>query len=370
MVFLASTLRLGGAERVTGEVSRRLAKRGFDVTWALLREPGAEGERLRAAGLNVQAGLGGARISPAGVLRLLYLLRRTRPGALYCLDHQNAAVAGAMAVDWAGVPRRFLAVHTTGLWGGRPSLPRGIRLALPRFNRVIAVAEGQARYLAEREGVPAEKIAVVRNGIDLSAYRATPERAAQGRSLRDEILAGAGGPLLGVVAALRPEKGHELLLRALAAMAPAHPGARLALIGDGPEREPLAEKARRLGVAGAVSFLGARADVALLLQALDIVVLPSHPAVETLPLSLIEAMAAGRAVVATRVGSVDELVEDGTTGLLVPPGDPEALAAAIARLAGDPSLRDAQGRRGAERAGSFDIEATVDRTAALLTGAA
>ncbi len=368
VVFLASTLKLGGAERITGEVSRRLAGRGVDVLWALLKEPGPEGERLRESGLHLIPDLGRLKIDPLAPFRLAKVFRTHRADALYCLDHQNAVVTGALAARQAKVPRTFVAVHTTGLWGNRPSLPAGVRRALPGFTNVIAVADLQARYLVDREGVPAEKIAVIRNGIDLAAFRATEERRARGAELRAEILGGATGPLIGCVAALRPEKGHPVLFEALARLLAANPNIRLALVGDGAERGRLESLARDGKIDHAVTFLGARDDVADLHQAFDLVVLPSHPSVETLPLSLIEAMAAGRPVVATRVGSVEELVADGITGSLVAPLDVPSLAGALLRLCGDRRLRDEFGRKGVERAEAFDIAATVDGTLALMEG--
>ena len=370
VVFLASTLRVGGAERITGLLSERLRGRGFTTSWALLRDAGAEGLALRARGLEVVDRLAPGRFGFGAIPALAEHLRRVGARALYCLDHQNAVFSGVMAARLAGVPARFVAIHTTGLWGGGRSLPRGVRLVLPGLTRVIAVAEGQARYLREREGVPADKLVVVRNGIDLADFAPTPERQAAGARARAELLAGAPGPLLGVVAALRPEKGHEVLFAALPALLRRRPGLVVACVGDGPARAAVAAAAGAAGVADCVRMLGARSDIPALLQAFDLVVLPSHPAVETLPLSLIEAMAAGRAVVATRVGSVDELVQDGVTGRLVPPADPAALAAALEELLADPARRAVCEAAGRARAAGFTLDATVARTAALLTGCA
>lgn len=367
-LFVASTLRLGGAERVTGEVTRRLTSHGIEATWALLREPGREGLRLREAGMELLDGLGPGRFSPAAALRLRRLIRHRRVAAVYALDHQNAVVATALAASMARVPRRFMAVHTTGLWGGRPSLPFGVRAVLPHYSRIVAVAEAQARYLAEREGVPGERICVIPNGVDIERFTPSPERSARGRALAAELTGSAGGPLLGVVAALRPEKGHRVLLEALPALRRRYPGLSVAFVGEGAERAALEARAGELELTGAVHFLGARDDIADLLAAFDVVVLPSLPEVETLPLALIEAMAAGRPVVATPVGSVGELIEDGAGGFLVPPGDAAALTAALDRLLADDGLRAAFAAKGLATAARYDIRVTVARTAALLKG--
>lgn len=379
VVFLASTLRVGGAERITGQVSVGLARHGIDSRWALLRDAGPEGEALRARGLPLETGLGPSRWAPHNVMRLAAYLKGVRPQALYLLDHQNAVVTGVLAARLAGVPRRFLAVHTTGLWGSdersvRPSLPRGVRTVLPAITRVVAVADAQARYLREVERVPAARIIVIRNGIDVAAFAPGPERTARAEALRQELaprtagVAAAPGPILGVVAALRPEKGHALLLAALAPLWARLPGMCLLLVGEGPERGALEAAVQAAGLGGRVRFLGNRPDVADLLALFDVVALPSHPAVETLPLAVMEAMAAGKPVVATRVGSLAELVDDEVTGRLVPPNDAAALGAALEPLLADAALRERYGRAGRIRAAEFRIEETIARTAALLEG--
>jgi len=156
------------------------------------------------------------------------------------------------------------------------------------------------------------------------------------------------------VARLRPPKDVMTLVRAIALLPPG--SARATVVGDGPERADLAEEVRRLGVEGAVDLVGEREDVADLLAAADVFALPTLS--EGLPMSVLEAMAAGLPVVAAAAGGVPELVEDGQTGILVPPGRPDALAAALGRLAADPALRRRLGGAGRRRAEAhFDIEA-------------
>jgi glycosyltransferase involved in cell wall biosynthesis len=157
-------------------------------------------------------------------------------------------------------------------------------------------------------------------------------------------------------ARLHQQKGHAYLLTAAALV----PDATFVLAGDGPLRAELEQRARELGVAGRCLFLGERADVPDLLAAADLFLLPSLW--EGLPLSVLEAMAAGRPVVATAIGGTDEAVTDGVTGLLVPPRDPAAIAAAIARLRDDPGLAErlaAAGRARVER--EFSSRATAER---------
>jgi len=366
VAFVASRLALGGAERLTGEVSERLAARGHHVVWLLLRDRGPEGERLASRGLAVEHGLGPWRFDPFASGRLAGRLRHHAVDAAWCLDHQNAAVNLAMAMRGLPQLRAYLAIHTTGLWGGGSSLPRGMRAALPAFTRIVAVADAQKCYLVDQLAIPAERVVVVRNGIDVAAFATTPERRAKAGALRAGWGIPAGAPVLGVVAALRPEKGHADLFKVLGAAPPPLREAHLVLVGDGPEEFALKDLAAR--TAGRIHFLGARSDVADILPAFDLVVLPSKPLVETLPLSVMEAMAAGRPVVATRVGALDELIEDGVTGRLVPPNDPGALAAALNDLLGDPAQRETLGAAAARRASAGDLENTVEAMTALLGG--
>jgi len=369
LAFVASTLALGGAERITGEVSERLAARGHEVVWLLLRDPGAEGERLASRGLSIESGLGRWRFDPFTPGRLAARLRAHGIEAAWCLDHQNAVVNLALAARRVpGLSRLFLAVHTTGLWGGGSSLPRGFRAVLPAFTKVVAVAEGQRRYLVDELGLPSGQVVVVRNGIDVGWFAAAPERTARAVALRRSWARDLPGPVVGIVAALRPEKGHLDLIEILAANVDRLGPMQLVLVGDGPMRESIARRAAELNVPA--HFLGARADVADLLPAFDLVVLPSRPVVETLPLSVMEAMAAGRPVVATRVGALDELIEEGVTGWLVPPMDPTALADRLAACLADPGEMTRVGENAARRAREFDIEATVEAMEQLLAGRA
>ncbi|HEX7880421.1 MAG TPA: glycosyltransferase, partial [Candidatus Eisenbacteria bacterium] len=366
VAFVASRLALGGAERITGEVSERLAARGHQVVWLLLRDRGPEGERLAARGLNVEHDLGSWRFDPFTSGRLAGRLRHHRIESAWCLDHQNAAVNLALALRGAPDVRAFLAIHTTGLWGGGSSLPGGMRAALPAFTNVMAVADAQKRYLIDHLSIPAERVVVIRNGVDVAAFATTAERRANADALRATWGIPSGAAVLGVVAALRPEKGHADLFSILGRESPLGQ-THLVLVGEGDERSPLEALAARLAP-GRIHFLGARADVADILPALDVVVLPSKPLVETLPLSVMEAMAAGRPVVATRVGALEELIEDGVDGRLVPPDDNGALSGTLVDLLSNQAERERLGAAAARRATQFDIERTVEAMTDLLGG--
>lgn len=218
------------------------------------------------------------------------------------------------------------------------------------IDRYIAVSDEVARRFTSELHVPARKVRVVRNGIDTTAAT----RVLANGGLRAELLEGSPGPLLLTIARLHPQKGHQHLLAAMREL----PEATLALAGDGPAREALQSLARDLGIEDRVRFLGHRSDVADLLGTCDVFVLPSL--YEGLPLSVLEAMAAGKPIVATSVGGTDEAIADGIDGMLVPPADPVRLAAALRALLRDPSVMTRLGHAARESAQrNFSVEAMV-----------
>jgi glycosyltransferase involved in cell wall biosynthesis len=237
------------------------------------------------------------------------------------------------------------------------------RLLAPLTDAFIAVAEPHARYLAANEGCPAAKLRVIPNGVDVDRFCPRPPNA----ELRKLLGLPDGAPTVGIVAALRPEKNHPLFLGAAARVLKAVPQARFLVVGDGPQREELQALARLLAVSDAVHFLGTRSDVPELLALIDVLALTSH--MEANPVSILEAMAAGKPVVATRVGSVDRVVQEGRTGRLVSPGNEEELAMRLIELLRDPAAAADLGRAGRQFVVQHaSIERMVARYEELLSG--
>jgi len=283
-----------------------------------------------------------------GIVRLVRAIRAEAPEIFHAhLSWPLACKHGVLGARLARVP----AVVGTAQLYTTPGDLRQARFRLRGLRRIIAVSrEVEERYLRDL-GVPARRLAVVPNGIPVPPALHPPNPA-----LRAELARGRPDCLVLTPARLHQQKGHAYLLAAAALV----PGATFVLAGDGPLRAELEQRARELGVASRCLFLGERADVPDLLAAADLFLLPSLW--EGLPLSVLEAMAAGRPVVATAIGGTDEAVTDGVTGLLVPPRDPAAIAAAIARLRDDPGLAErlaAAGRARVER--EFSSRATAER---------
>ncbi|MFH1143718.1 MAG: glycosyltransferase [Candidatus Eisenbacteria bacterium] len=361
--FLVSTLVTGGAERQLQHLILGLGP-AFAPHLYCLREPGAIGEQLREHGIPMRCGLGPGRPpAPWNLVRLARHLRTDGIHILYCLDHTNAVVVGTLAAGLAGGLPVLVAVHTTGQWG-RPSIPRPMRLVLRGITRFLAIAETQRRYLVETEGIPAAKITVIRNGIPPLDPDRLPDKSAARAALGIEA---GEGPVVGILAMLRPEKAHENFLAAARLLLQRFPRAVFLIIGEGARRAALEELAASLGLARQTRFLGLRKDVPQILPALDLSVLSSHPRVETLPLSQMEAMSLGIPVVATRVGALHELIDEGVEGHLVAPQDPTALAEAMIDLLADPERKALAGRAARARIlREFNVERVARETETVI----
>lgn len=356
LAILADSLVVGGAERVLQALAEDLPGEGFSVRVGCLRAAGPVGEELRRAGVEVDDQVAPSTRSPLSTVRVARWLGRTGAEVAYLLDHSNVLWHGRLAAAWRAIPQ-VCAVHRTRRADGSASLGLSDRLLGRLSNAVIAVSEGHADYLATEEGIDRRRLAVVHNGVDCDRF------GGDGRAARSRFGLPPTGFLWGLVAALRPEKNHEMALRVLAR----EPAGELVLVGSGAREEPLRELAGQLGVEGRVHWLGRVDDVPGLLPALDLVALTSHPAVETFPLSLLEAMASGRPVLATAVGSLDEMVIDGETGYLVPAGDEDSFLERLRRLRTDEPLRARLGEAGRIRVREhFTRARMVARTAEIL----
>jgi glycosyltransferase involved in cell wall biosynthesis len=348
---------VAGGQAIALRLAQAACERDHDVAF-VAPEPGPFVDRVRADGIPVHL-LSVRRTYQVGkAVRLARLLHREQADVLHTHTLAAANVLGRVSARLAGVPV-ISHLHIENLFrrATRPLLRRLDNTTARLCARLVAVSE-DTRRAYERQGYPEHRIEVVLNGVELDARGAAAD-------LRSELGIPPGAPLVGEVARLCDVKGQRELIEAIASV----PEARLVLVGadlerDGAFEAELRREADRLGVRDRVVFAGRRDDVGGLLGQLDVVALPSWT--EGLPLVLLEAMARGRAVVATSVGGTPEAVTDGETGLLVPPRDPEALAQAIRRLLADPDLRgrlgDAGRRRVAER---FSADAMCRRVLEL-----
>ena len=344
--LLSSTLVTGGAERIVAALATGLPGRGFDTVALCLRERGTVGDELAASGVEMHDNLARGRFDPLAPIRAARLLRRDPGGVLYALDHHDALFTGAAAGILAGLRHRVMPLHSTGLWGRSRSLTASDRMASRFYERVVALAGTHADWIARREGIDRRRIVVVNNGVDTDRFR--PPEPGERERLRGELGIAPERYVVVVVAKLRPEKNHVMLLDAIERLGGRIPGLLLLVVGAGEEEARLRSRVETRRLEDAVRFLGLRTDVERLLRAADVSALPSHPVVETFPLTVLEAMASGLPVVATRVGSIEEMLTNGEEGLLTAPGDAAAFGEAIARL-DDGDLRASMGGKARRR---------------------
>jgi glycosyltransferase involved in cell wall biosynthesis len=319
-VFITS-FHPGGTERQMTELVERMDRQRFDVQVACFHREGSWLPRVEAcAPVTAFPIRGFAR--PATLARAAAFARWCRARrigvVLACDLYANAFALPSAAL--AGVPARI---------GSRRELnpdktPAQIALQRQAYrcaHAVVANSRAAARQL-EHEGLSSSRIRIVPNGISMDRFPPRP------------VLLRPATTIV-TVANLRAEKAHDVLIAAAARLARRHPQLRFLVAGDGPRAAELRALAARLGVDRRVEFLGHREDVPALLAGADVFVLPSRS--EAFPNGAIEAMAAGLPVVASRVGGLLDLVDEGRTGLLVPPDDPAALASAIESLVASPA---------------------------------
>jgi glycosyltransferase involved in cell wall biosynthesis len=347
VLHVAESAGLGGGEAYLIRLAGAIDRRRFALA-VVVPEPGPLTERLAALTVpTFVIPLHARLLSPRTLRTLVRVFRRERP-VIVQSHGARTNVYTRIAARLAGVPVVLATVHNSLFDYEVGALRRGLyvaaeRLTAPLAHRVVAVSRAVARDLVERYRLPAAQIVVIPNGIDPAAFvPARPQEAT-----RAALGLPSEARLIGLVGRLTRQKGPDVLIAALPPLVSAWPDLRCLFVGDGVLGEELRGRAAAHAVGSHCMFLGPRSDVADLMAILEVVVLPSRS--EGLPFALLEAMAVAKPVVATRVGGSSEVVEDGRTGLLVPPEDPAALAQALRRLLNDPVEAAAMGRRGRER---------------------
>ena len=339
---LAGSAAYGGGERYLELLFDRLDHARYRAL-LICPEPGPFVRRMKERGVETQLVHLAPLFNPLALWRLTRLLVRERVTILQT-HGARANFYGRIAGRLAGVPVIISTVHNSLKDYEVRSLRRGLytfllRVTLPLVHRIICVSDANRSDLIDECPAAEARIQTVYNGVDPSAFPSHPDR----QKVREE-LGIVSGPVLVMIARLTEAKGHQYLLQALPGLLETWPQLCCVCVGDGELRDELHRLAGELEVERACRFVGVREDIADILAAADVVVLPSLS--EGFPFVLLEALAMGCPVVASRVNGVPELIDDHKTGLLVPARDPQALTAAIREVLSDPTAASKMGAAG------------------------
>ena len=341
----------GGMENILVKGLLHSDAQKYRHTVCCVIEEGGLANRLRKAGIDVFVSSKRNRWDLSYPFRLASMLRKYQVDVVH--TYSGVYRDGCLAARLARVPVNVHSDH--GRFYPNQRRARWTHRFMTGFrDEVVCVSEDLRAFLIQDVGIPAEKVSVIYNGVEANAHRAlsSPDVLKRNLGLAEDCLT------VGIVGRLVPVKNHRVLLEAIPSVLAAVPKVRLLVVGDGPLRQDLEALAEDLKISDRVLFLGHRSDVPELLCIMDVVALSSLH--EGNSIALLEAMEAGRPVVATAVGGNPELVVDGVTGLLVPPGEPEPLARAIVELLKDGPRRRAMGIAGRARVEKhFSIDAMV-----------
>lgn len=346
-------LTVGGTEGQLLELASRLDSRRFSVLVCSLKGERPLVGEMKARGVRVVTLDGRGPWDIRVLFRLAGLIRQERPDILHAfLGWAN--LAASVVGRPLGVPVIIWSYRDLEIWKTRVQWLVD-RLAVRWADAVTCCSDAVRQFVLAHLKGQERKCSTVHNGVDLESFRSPRAAGRRELGLRDD------SPVIGAVARLdEPKKGLAVLLHALAQLAGegGTPPWQLLLVGDGPARGDLQRLAARLGLSDRVVFAGQRRDVASVLPLMDLFVCPSL--YEGFGIAIVEAMASGRPVVASATGGITEIVAQGETGLLVPPGDVAALADAIRRLLSHPDQARAMGKNGRQRAHEkFSIETAV-----------
>ena len=336
-MFLLTSMPIGGAETLLVNLVRRFDPTRITPLIGCLKENDVLGAELENE-ISIFENLIHHKYDFAVTGRLRKLFKKENIDAVITVGAGDKMFWGRLAARRASVPVILSALHSTGWPDGVGRLNRLLTGITDGF---IAVAKQHAQYQIEQEKFPEHKVFLIPNGIDTDHFTFNTESRVQ---WRQDLNIPADAPVVGIVAALRPEKNHDLFLRAAKLTLQNNPNAHFVIAGDGDERNRLEALSNTLNIDSNVHFIGSTQDISGVLSMLDVFSLTSHN--EASPVSIMEALSCQRPVVSTDVGSIDESVKEDKTGYLVLPGDSDKLSERWAQLLSDPALRSRLGEAG------------------------
>jgi glycosyltransferase involved in cell wall biosynthesis len=359
ILHIISTLHVGGVENQLALILGKYDRRKLSPLVCSLSDKGEIGREIEESGIEV------IPLKKLGhqfnwtIVRDIYKLIKTRDVKIVRTHQYHANLYGRLAAWLAKVPCIVASVHN--VYTQDKKLHRRIinRFLSGFTDRVVAVSETVKRDIVKYDGLRADKVTVIYNGIDAQRFFNI-----SGNSMRANLRIPPEAPVIGTVGRLTIQKGQKYLLDAVAMLREKFPQILLLIVGDGPIRDELGSRIKALGIDKNAILLGTRRDIPQLLSAMDIFVLPSLW--EGLGTSLIEAMAAGKAVIATDIAPFREIINSQKVGILVPVEDSKAVASSIELLFNNKTLAETFGRSAKERVFShFTVDITVNRYVSL-----
>jgi glycosyltransferase involved in cell wall biosynthesis len=333
ILFVITSTRVGGAEKMLFEVAKHLKEEGVAIQVCVLKEKGPYAAKLESFGVPVCSlsigeakGIRGVLACLLGLPRLIRVMRGFKPQIVHAFLFR-ANLLARIAAPLSRVPINVSSIRI--IENQRPYYFALDRWTSFLVTRHVAVSQRVKEVTCRRSRIADDQVSVIRNGIQIEEVRGKrTNSAASAAGVAKPVRCFAkNGLVCGTVARLDPQKGLSFLLRGFAILAREFPSLQLVFVGEGPERSSLECLATELSISNRVRFTGLAANPFVYLRQMDVFVLPSL--YEGLPNALLEAMSVGIPVVATRVGGVDEVVQDQETGLLIPPGNSEAIAEAV-----------------------------------------
>ena len=357
VLFCLDTFHVGGTELNAVRTLERLTARGIEVHVACLREEGPLLERVQRANVPIHRFSIPSLLSLHTIAEGVRFREFVRRGG-YDIVHAHDMYSNMLFVPWARLAGNAGVIASRRWWNDMPRVAHRVlnRWSYHFAHRVLVNSPAIGSLVQHGEHIAGDRVVVITNFVDHEMFNAPAESYLQ--RMRSALAITADAIVIGIVANLHEVKEHWVLLDAVARLTPRWPQLRVILIGDGACRAELEEQARRLGIERHVLFAGTQPHHPSPNYLFDIAVLTSRA--EGFPNAIVEAMAAGRPVVATAVGGVPDAVVEGETGFLVPPSQPEPLANALEALLRDPTRREAMGAAARKRAAKlYDAEAVI-----------
>ncbi len=336
---LVEDLKVGGAEKVIADINQDLDRGKFETQIWCIARGGSIADELQEKGAAVKILGISSYFNPVNILKLTTLLKKENPDIVHTHGY-FASVIGRIAAKYARVPVIFNHVHST-YWDYKKRNLFIEKLLSKHTQTIICCSEAVRDFVTNNEKIDLSKTVVIYNGVDEERFSHFNNVSAAKMELGIE----PDDPVIGTVSSLTPHKGHKYVLLAARKILETFSSTKFLFVGDGGLKEKLEDQANNLKISSNVIFTGTRKNIPELLNLMDIFVLPSSSR-EGLGISIIEAMAVEKPVVATDIGGIPEVVDNGKTGILIPPQNAEAIAKAVIELLFHPGKAKEMGRLG------------------------